>query len=92
MIKEFYIQLDSKGILRDCTVFKTEGYILAELEFPLPGDIICGYYKYVDGKLVLDQELKTKSEEEQRRYDKEEFDNLKREVEELKNKIAEITG
>lgn len=89
---KFWLQLDKNNVIRDCIEFEYGDYVEAELEMPLPNGIIAGYHKYIDGKLIEDEDLKSEFEERMRKYNRQEFEDLKSEVDALKRQVEEITS
>lgn len=59
----YNIKLDANGFVTDLTKISPApvGYAPMEIE-ELPGDVICGYYKLVDGVFVLDEAKKAEYE------------------------------
>ncbi|WP_340018279.1 hypothetical protein [Paenibacillus sp. FSL H3-0457] len=59
---KFYIKLDG-NIIRDIIEYEYEDYQEVEIPTPLPIGINVGYYRWQDGKAVLDESLKSDSEQ-----------------------------
>ncbi|UPK42464.1 hypothetical protein [Paenibacillus pabuli] len=59
---KFYVQLDG-DVIRDIIEFPHEGYQEVDIPTPLPIGINAGYYRWQDGKAVLDESLKSDSEQ-----------------------------
>ncbi len=55
----YNVQLDENGFVTDLTKISPApaGYVPMEVG-ELPGDVICGYYRLVDGVFVLDEAKK----------------------------------
>lgn len=52
-----HLKTDSNGIVKEVSTISTNDGIL-DIDSTLPGDLIKGYYKVVDGRLIVDKELK----------------------------------
>lgn len=59
---KFYIVLDG-DIIRDIISYQHEGYMEVDIPTPLPIGINAGYYRWQNGKVVLDESLKSDSEQ-----------------------------
>ncbi len=59
----YHIKLDENGFVADLTKITPAptGYVPMEVG-KLPGDVICGYYRLVDGVFVLDEAKKAEYE------------------------------
>lgn len=51
MKKKYYFKIDENNVIIDVTSFKTEGYLVIEVE-ELPRDILNGRYKIENGEIV----------------------------------------
>jgi hypothetical protein len=76
-----------ENVVSDLTPFKTDGYTKVSIDNQLPLNVLAGYYTFEDEKFVFQEELKKILDDERKKYDQNEFDNLKSEVELLKEKI-----
>jgi hypothetical protein len=57
-MKKFYFQLDG-DIITDAIEYPHEGYVESELDAThLPPGINAGYFRFIDGDFVLDENLK----------------------------------
>jgi hypothetical protein len=59
---KFYIKSDG-NIIRDIIEYEYNGYQEVDIPTPLPIGINAGYYRWQDGKAVLDESLKSDSEQ-----------------------------
>jgi hypothetical protein len=61
----YNVKLDENGFVTDLTKISPAPAGYAPMEVgELPGDVICGYYRLVDGTFVLDELKKAKYDEE----------------------------
>ncbi|OMF00292.1 hypothetical protein BK124_11595 [Paenibacillus amylolyticus] len=59
---KFYIKLDG-DIIRDIIEYEYVGYTEVDIPTPLPIGINAGYYRWQNGTAVLDESLKSDSEQ-----------------------------
>ena len=53
----YHIKIDENNVILDATSFYVDDYIHTNLDV-IPSDIIQGYYKWIDGNILLDEQLK----------------------------------
>lgn len=52
MLKDFYLQVDTEGHIRDILGYPYKDYIHVKLNSPLPSQITSGAYQYKDGEVI----------------------------------------
>ncbi|PWW37406.1 MULTISPECIES: hypothetical protein [Paenibacillus] len=78
--RKLYVLLERDGLVRDIITFPHEDYLEIELDYPIPDDVMSGYYMVIDNELVVDEERKTKVIESRIPYD---YEPLKKSITEL---------
>lgn len=55
----FYLQLTEDNIITDVIEYPVEGYVQVEITQVLPAGINAGWYRWIDGDYVLDEDRKS---------------------------------
>lgn len=56
MLKDFYIQVDEVGRIRDCIEYPYEDYVPVKADTPLPYNILGGAYELREGQILYHPE------------------------------------